>query len=221
MHLWLYSSGGILNQHVDREMMDYLKKPEPKLAFIPSSYDSAEYYYDEFVERYRRQGVKHFEIFHLDRSQKRGNLERLLEMDLIYLSGGNTFYFLAQCRRLGVFRILERFVSRGGILAGHSAGAILLTPVITTASYPEDDRDENDIGIKDWRGADFVSFEIFPHYDHCPYYREVLKGASHDSAHVIYGVPDGGAICLNGPSLTFYGEIWGFFNGEAFPVSGG
>ncbi len=219
MHLWLYSSGGILNEDIDIAMMRFFHEDNPKLTFVPSSFDTSHYYFDEFVDRFERFGFQNFTLFHLDQHHSSKDLDRLMKSDMIYLSGGNTFYFLAVCRKTGFFDFLRNFVKKGGILAGHSAGAILQTPTITTASYPEDDRDENEVGIRDLTASGLVGFEFFPHYDHGPYYQEVLRGASLETPHVIYGVSDGGAICINGTSTSFFGEIWAFYQGESFQIN--
>lgn len=219
MQLWLYSSGGYLNESMDLAMMERFRSDHPRLCFIPSSFDETDAYFEEFVERFGRFGFDDFYCFHLDQKFTQAQLKKAMTSDLIYLSGGNTYYFLASCRRSGIYPYLEQFLSMGGILAGNSAGAILMTPNIATAGYPEDDRDEDIIGTDDLTSFGFVDFEFYPHYDHSDYYRRVLKAASMETAHVLYGVPDGSGICLNGPALCFFGEVFGFFNGECFRVS--
>jgi dipeptidase E len=216
----MYSSGGFLNEEMDLALMQHFRSENPKMTFIASCFESASYYFDEFSDRFGRFGFDNLELLHLDHDFTAEDLNKCLNSELIYLSGGNTFYFLASMRETGAIRKLKSFVGRGGILAGHSAGAIIMTPEITTASYPEDDRDENDVGLRDWSGMGLVNFEIYPHFDPCDYYIDLLCKASLDSALVIYGVPDGSGVCINGPAISFFGEVWAFFNGEHFQVSG-
>ena len=221
MHIWLFSSGGSLNEDIDLALMHHFNLDNPRLTFIPSSFESSSYYFEEFSERFSRYGFQNINIFHADQPFTKKDLNQLLNSEMIYLSGGNTFYFLAVCKKIGLFEHLIRFSENGGIISGHSAGAILLTPNITTASYPEDDRDENEVGIEDWTAAGLVKFEVFPHYDSNQYYEDTLKRASIQSKGVIYGVSDGAAIYVNDGSTTFFGDIWAFNNGASFMINGG
>lgn len=220
MHIWMYSSGGLLNEEMDLAMMAYIRNPDPFITFVPSCFESSSEYFEEFVNRFERLGYSKFDILHLDKDFTSAKLERAMASDMIYLSGGNTFYFLNSIHNVGLINHLHLFVQNGGILAGHSAGSILMTPDITTASYPEDDRDENDVGLEDWTAMGFVNFEFYPHFDDDPYYREVLVQTSGQSPHVIYAVTDGSGVCINGPSISFFGEVWAFYNGEQFQISG-
>lgn len=220
MHLWLYSSGGFLNEEMDLAMIRYFNHDNPRLTFVASCYESADYYFEEFSERFGRFGFTNLHLLHLDRQVSASKIERALSSDLIYLSGGNTFYFLDSMHRTKFLPKLHEFVEKGGILAGNSAGAIIMTPEISTASYPEDDRDENDVGLEDWDALGLVNFEYYPHYDHSRYYKRVLTRASMESPHVIYAVTDGSGICINGPAISFFGEVYAYYNGECFQVSG-
>ena len=220
MHIWMYSCGGILNKSMDLSMISYIKKKNPLLTFVASCYESSQYYYEEFVERFSSYGFRHFELLHLDHNVKKKSLERVLKSDLIYLSGGNTFYFLSSIQKTSFHKLLWTFVRSGGILAGNSAGSIIMTPDIMTASYPEDDRDENEVGLDDLTALALVNFEFFPHYDDTSPYIKALTSNSIKSPYVIYAVTDGSGICINGPSIAFFGEVWGFYNGEKFQVCG-
>ena len=91
---------------------------------------------------------------------------RLHRSDIVYLAGGNTYYFLDHLRRSGLLDELALFARRGGVVAGLSAGALILTPHIGLAGYPAFDRDENTVGLgrSGCRGLGLVGFEFFPHY---------------------------------------------------------
>ena len=62
--------------------------------------------------------------------------------------GGNTFYFIKHLRRSGIFNRLIEYANNGGILTGLSAGAIMTTPNIMTASFPPWDRDDNEDNVR-------------------------------------------------------------------------
>ncbi|MFW7380846.1 MAG: Type 1 glutamine amidotransferase-like domain-containing protein [Oligoflexus sp.] len=219
MKLWLYSSGdGESNRSMDLALLRNLAEKQLTFTFIPSSYDTAAEYYDEFIERFSELAYINFHIMHADRPLMRKDRFRALNSDVIYLSGGNTFYLLDSLRRADLLEDLRYFVDTGGLLAGHSAGAIMMTPSIDTASYPDFDCDDNEVELFDWRGLGLVNFEYFPHYRNSARYSECLKAESKRGPGVIYGVPDGSGIVVVGRQITFFSTVWGFVGGHKFRV---
>ncbi len=88
---------------------------------------------------------------------------KLLHSNIVLLSGGNTFGLLQNLRSSGLDKFIEEFVEKSEfVLAGFSAGALVLTPTIEICSLP--DFDENLVGLKDLAGLGIVDFEVFPHY---------------------------------------------------------
>ncbi len=215
MKLWLYSSGDLeSNQHIDQLLLKQINKRRPSYCFIPSAYEDFDYYYDEFINRFSSYSQCQFNALHLDRQPSEKDIIKALKTDLIYLSGGNTFHFLKYIRSTGIESKLRDFLKAGGIIAGHSAGAIIMSPNINTASYPPDDRDENRVGLTNLRGMKFCSFEIFPHfYVRSKIQNQALLDASKNLKHIIYGLPDGAAIAVNGSSVTFHGPVACFAQG--------
>jgi len=220
MKLWLYSSGdGESNLSMDRAMLHNLSDKKLTFTFIPASYDSAAEYYDEFIERFSQLAYIDFHILHADRPLLRRDRFRALNSDVIYLSGGNTFYLLDSLRRADLLDDLRYYVDTGGLLAGHSAGGIMMTPSIDTASYPDFDCDDNEVEIFDWKALGFVNFEFFPHYRNSARFSESLLAESRRGPGVIYGVPDGSGLVVLDRQITFFGTVWGFVGGHKFRVS--
>lgn len=54
----------------------------------------------------------------------------LSEGDLIYISGGNTFYLLQELKRKGADKLIQREIETGKPYIGESAGAMILAPSI-------------------------------------------------------------------------------------------
>lgn len=50
--------------------------------------------------------------------------------DVIYISGGNTFYLLQELKRKGAEKLIKREIERGKPYIGESAGAMILAPSI-------------------------------------------------------------------------------------------
>lgn len=89
---------------------------------------------------------------------------KLLYSNILLISGGNTFELLQNLRSSGLDKSIEEFAKKSDfVLAGFSAGAMVLTPAIEICNLP--DFDENLVGLKDLTGLSIVNFEVFPHYN--------------------------------------------------------
>jgi dipeptidase E len=89
---------------------------------------------------------------------------KLIYSNIVLISGGNTFGLLQNLRSSGLDKSIEEFVEKSDfVLAGFSAGALVLTPTIEICNLPG--FDENLIGLKDLTGLGIVNFEVFPHYN--------------------------------------------------------
>jgi dipeptidase E len=89
---------------------------------------------------------------------------KLLSSNIVLISGGNTFSLLKNLRESGLDKSIEEFVKKPNfVLAGFSAGALVLTPTIEVCNLPN--FDENLVKLENLAGLNIVSFEVFPHYN--------------------------------------------------------
>lgn len=220
MNLWLYSSGDSEdNELMDEDLFVELALKRPTFTFIPAHEDDAELCYNEFIERFSSYGYVKFRMLDPETNTSKRAVRAMLDSDLVYLSGGNTFHFLKNLRDSGLINDLRYYARSGGFLAGHSAGAILMTPHIRTAAIPEFDRDQNDVGIKNILAMRLSKFEFFPHYEDTPAYAKALEQASAGSPWPIYGAEDGSGVVMSQKGLRFYGNTWSFYMGLKVKLS--
>lgn len=220
MKLILFSGGDFDDNHeMNRELVGLMKKRRPLVTYIPSCFEDSDHYYEEFIDFYSNLGIRHYNIFHVDKPFSRRELHLAFAADAIYLAGGNTFYFLHHLKESGVLPRLAKFAKKGGVLFGESAGSIIMTPHIRTASYPIFDRDDNDIKLRDWQSLGLVDFEFFPHFDpdDADYVTEIAA-QSKKTPFPIYAVADGSGIVVRKKKTTFIGKIWCFYQGETFKI---
>jgi dipeptidase E len=104
------------------------------------------------------------------------------------------------------------------VLAGLSAGSIIMTPTINSASYPKFDRDENAVGLRNFDALGLVQFEFFPHFSPEPEYVRELKKQSLKLKYPIYAVADGAGITVFNRRITFFGKIWCYLAGKEFQL---
>lgn len=118
--------------------------------------------WEQFVEN------NHAKFVVIDNS-KRGveaqvEADKLATADILIITGGNTFRLLNHLRLSGLDQAIVKFWQKDNVvLAGFSAGAIVLTPSIETAQTGV--TDANDLGITDLTALNIVDFEIWPHYE--------------------------------------------------------
>jgi len=214
-------SGGFFEDNVELnlEMVRLTHRPSPSLTYIPACSSHGEEDFQEFMHHYENYEISHFHYFPVDQNHTTQEAIEALKSDIIYLSGGNTFNLLHHLKKSGMISMIKTFVKKGGVLAGLSAGAIVMTPNIETAGLPHFDRDENEIGLRDLNSMSLVSFEIFPHYESTRRYDQEFKNYSLTLKHPLYTFEDGSGIVVQNDQIQFYGYVYAFFGGQKFKIS--
>jgi len=193
-----------LRNSVDKELKNLFSKSRPRIGFIPSSSDPERKYYNDRQAFYNQLGMDLQVYFELDIDWKPDQLKPLLDCDAIHLSGGNTYYFLSWLRRRNMMDTLVRYVARGGILIGVSAGSILMTPDISTSSICGDELIQ---GETDFTGLGLVDFAFVPHFGNRSFTLADLKQYSREKQRVIYAARDSGAIIVIGNTVKCIGDV--------------
>jgi len=139
---------------------------EKRLAYLPVNGSQCPLKYQQEWQEYAQQYGANFEFINDIKKDSRGEDQRLLSCNILVISGGNTFELLHNLRQSGLDQAIKQFAQQEEfVLAGFSAGAIVLTPSIKICRQPG--FDPNLIGLSDLTGLGLVNFEIWPHYqDH-------------------------------------------------------
>ena len=87
-------------------------------------------------------------------------LSTISQCDIIYVSGGNTFYLLNELRKSRIWQAIKNAVKAGKIYIGESAGAIVAAPGTRYATL----MDENSTNMSDFAGLNLVDFCVVPHF---------------------------------------------------------
>ena len=89
------------------------------------------------------------------------------DANIIYFTGGNSFFLIDQLCRTGVDILLKEELEKGKLMIGESAGAIICAPDI---SYIEK-MDEKPEGYSqsDDDGLNLIDFYVLPHYLTAPF----------------------------------------------------
>lgn len=202
------------NREINLKAIELTGIKKPVIAYIPAeSYDS-EVDFMDFVKEHRKYGLRQFLYFPIDIPFDNTLRRELMKADIIHLSGGNTFHFLKYLKTSKIITDLKKFAKRGGVLTGLSAGAIVMTPKITSATYPDFDRDENEVGLKNFSSMNLVNFDFFPHYTNSRRYDDELRKQSKKLKHPIYAAPDGAGVIVEDDKIKFIGKVACFIQGK-------
>ena len=95
------------------------------------------------------------------------------DADVIYFTGGNSFFLIDQLRKTGTDELLKKELAKGKLMIGESAGAIVCAPSIQYIEQmdekPEDYSQEDDAGL------DLIDFYIVLHYLTAPFKKATEK----------------------------------------------
>ena len=95
------------------------------------------------------------------------------EADVIYFTGGNSFFLMDRLRKTGTDGLLKKELANGKLMIGESAGAIICAPSIQYIEQmdekPEDYSQEDDAGL------DLIDFYVLPHYLTAPFKKVTEK----------------------------------------------
>ena len=190
------------------------KQPwEIRISYIPSQSDVTRKYFNEKVAWYAQLWIKseHITYFDIDKEYDSIKEDALLSNDVIFLSWGNTFYFLSCLKKRGFIEKLRAFVEQWWILIWASAGAILMSKTIWTASGIFND-DENISWLTDLSALGLNDFEFHPHFVWAK--EEIEKLIEYSRWKLVYAVQDGDWIIVNGENIELIWDVAVFQNGE-------
>jgi dipeptidase E len=221
MNLVFYSGGFGRENRALAEEVDLLlrKKRHPVVTFVPTCTEDKD---PDFRDCKRQlagaKNIKHFHCIPIDRPLSVEEEDRLFSSDGIFLGGGNTYYLLKSMRDRRLFEKFRAFVLRGGVLMGLSAGSIVLTPNVSTASVPSLEADENEVGLTNLKALGLVSFEFSPHYEPSRKVDSELLEHSRKIKRPIYACADGEGIVVRDGAVRFVGRVTVFHRGQKFSL---
>jgi len=162
----LLTSSGVKNPAIAAALLELVGKPasQTKIGFIPTAANAEVGNKDWLINQFGclwRYGFSWIDI--VDPTAAEVDWQaRLAEVDVVYISGGNTFHLLDQVRKTGLDKWLAQ-VLESKVYVGGSASTILMTPTIAVAGL--EPGDENLPGLTDLAGLGYVDFEVEPHCD--------------------------------------------------------
>jgi peptidase E len=129
-------------------------------------------HYELFASSWRDIAVQHQAEFVFINNAGKTEHERqdaknkLLRANILLITGGNVCVLLKNLRQSGLDQAILAFTQKEQyVLAGYSAGAMILTPTIELAAVNPLINENNGVGLTNFAALNLVGFEIFPHYE--------------------------------------------------------
>lgn len=122
--------------------------------------------------------------------------------DIVWISGGNTFYFLYWAEKVGLKEILSNFLIKGGIYAGESAGVVCQIKDLEPIKWA-DNPDKAPELVKE--GMQLTDLVVIPHWNDKKYgpIMEKVKVYYENKNIKPYLLEDGQALIVNGENIEF------------------
>ena len=172
------------------------------VAFIPTANlpQRSDSYVQEARQAFTDMGcrIDDLEVSTADPETMRHSLEK---DDLIYLSGGNTFFLLQELRRSDTADLIRQQVDQGKPYIGESAGAVVTGPDIGFLDAMDQRSAAPDLDST--AGLALVDFRLLPHLDSEPFTevtRKILNRYGDDRPMVAIDNTQAVAVC--GQCLT-------------------
>jgi dipeptidase E len=130
--------------------------------------------------------------------------QQLNNSDVVYVTGGNTYYLLEHMKKCDFKSVITDRVNNGLIYIGGSAGAITACPQI---DFIRNMDDKSEASLDNFDGLNLVDLKIMPHIDHDKYgsmAKEILKDMRSDNEYFI-GLRDSQALVIMDNYIEIYG----------------
>lgn len=176
--------------------------PRPRMAYLPSDFVRQSPYFSIQRTIYERYGIELDDLVDVTNGFEQEQLVRLQDYDGLHLSGGQTPRFLNLLRAHQLIPHLQAFAHRGGVLAGTSAGAILLTPTIETAQAVGDDFTA---APQDLTALGLVEFHFWPHFEAGD--QEAANRQARELGAALYAAADGSGVIVEGDQVDAVGAV--------------
>lgn len=157
----ILSSCDFRNENAKRTIMEHLNKPisQCRVLFVPNEKATPEAIQSgKYHARLPEFGFEHINVVVFDHTQPKCFVG--LDLDVIYISGGNTFMTLQKLRDCGFDREIIRYVQSGVTYIGGSAGAHIASKDIAHVAAFDDVPD----GMTDFRGLGLFDGILLCHY---------------------------------------------------------
>jgi dipeptidase E len=183
----------------DAELLKSLSgKKLPKILYLPSIRNARRSAFEETMAYYSKLGFTDVQIFEPEEGSREVHSIAMRRADVVHLSGGDVIPFSRRLKETGCDELLKEFLTRGGVVLGVSAGAMILSPSFKTARLYRERGEFCGLGL--------IDFEIIPHASESFPRQDLIEKFAREEGIPIYAMNDGDIIVVHGKKLRTYGS---------------
>ncbi len=179
-------------KEIDEEIVKMTDKVNPNFLFIGLASSHSDSYYDTMKKIYKDLGCTPVYL-------KKSNLvnnpdivkQKIQDADIIYICGGDTVKLLDHVKEYNLEELLLEAYNKGTVIAGMSAGAILLSNKGFSDSLIARGESENYEFIK---GLNFININFCPHYNTDPKKKKDLEEYLSKNNEEVYSLENNTAL---------------------------
>ena len=192
-------------KEIDEEIVKMTGKDNPNLLFVGLASSFSDSYYDVIKNIYKNLNctpvyLKKNNLIHNPDLVK----QKFLDADIIYIGGGDTVKLLEKIEEYNLKPLFDEALKRDTVLAGISAGAILLSKEGFSDAYILRGEKENYEMIK---GFNYFKATITPHYHSDPKKTEELVEVLKKNKDICYGIENGTALKIDNDKVEVIKSI--------------
>ena len=192
---------------IDKEIIKFSNKENPKLLFIPTASSDSEGYF-QWIKKYFGDLGCTVDVLYLikDKLTKKVIEEKIFGSDIIYVGGWNTLKMMTLWRKLWVDKILEKALKKDIVLCWLSAGSICWFSYGNSDSRKFTSNSNQLIKVT---GLGFIKALHCPHYNSEIHRQEDLKRMMRKNPLVSIAIEDNCAIQVQDKSYRIItSEKW-------------
>lgn len=179
-------------KEIDEEIVKMTEKVNPNFLFIGLASSHSDSYYDTMKKIYKDLGCTPVYL-------KKSNLvnnpdivkQKIQDADIVYICGGDTVKLLDHVKEYNLEELLLDAYNKGTVIAGMSAGAILLSNKGFSDSLITRGESENYEFIK---GLNFININFCPHYNTDPKKKKDLEEYLSKNNEEVYSLENNTAL---------------------------
>ena len=190
-------------KEIDEEVVKMTEKENPIFLFIGLASSHSDSYYDTMKKIYKELGC-------ITEYLKKKNIinnpdivkDKIARADIIYICGGDTVKLINDIKEYEIDKLLKDAYNRGCVMAGMSAGAIMLSKDGFSDSLIMRGESDKHTFIK---GFKFIDISICPHYHSNEVKDKELLDSIKDKE--VYGLENGTALKIIDDKITYIKSI--------------
>lgn len=201
----ILSSCDFINDNSRKVINDNVDVANSKVLFIPNEKATKELINsDKYYKRLYKDGFTENNIYIFD--EENANQFINLDIDVIYVGGGNTFATLKKIKDCGFDKYIINYINNGVIYIGGSCGAHIVTKNIEHLL----DLDNNYCNLDDNNGLGLLDGIIIPHFNEVDYEpekrMELYNKLITENKNKVYTLTNSESIIVNNDIIEIINE---------------